>query len=132
MTGLGFGGGPWTGYTPATRASAAPGAPHTPEPIAEAGPKPPIVPTGIQGPQIPAWLAAANRMRETLAAADHRSDQQRTEAWTGDRRALALLAEASERLSPWDAAVEVFGGERNGMAPMRTGRDGTNGNEEEQ
>lgn len=60
----------------------------------------------------PAWLAAANRVRATLAAADHRTDQERNAAWSGDRWVLARLAELSERMSPWKAAKTVFGGDQ--------------------
>ncbi len=91
-----------------TRGPQPPSATPAPQPIAEVGPHAHEAAETISA--IPAWLAAASRIRDQLAAADHRSDQQRTEAWTGDRRVLALLAEASDRLSPWDAAREVFGG----------------------
>jgi len=97
---------------PARRAPGAPWAPRRAESASRSQPEPCVVPTAIQGPQIPAWLAAANRVRATLAAADHRTDQERNAAWSHDWWVLARLAELSERISPWDAAREIFGGDQ--------------------
>lgn len=99
--------------THALRPPQAPTAPETPNPAHDPGadtPKPSTAATGTPPTSPPAWLAAANRIREQLAAADHRSDQQRTDASQHDRRALERLAELSQRMTPWKAAVTMFGG----------------------
>jgi hypothetical protein len=97
------------GWIRARRAPAAPHGPHSPEPASGSQPEPRRGPADVTEP---AWLAAANRIRANLTGYEPGTDQQRAATCPHDRDVLARLAELSEQMSPYQAALTLFEGDR--------------------
>lgn len=102
MTGIGSVRSAMQPATAARRGPAAPYAPATGESGSRSQP-------GHTQPPVPAWLAAANRIRAQLAGYDNRPDPERNQTDRHDQDALDQLAELSKATSPWEAAKQTFG-----------------------